>query len=403
MNAVSFLDLDFYKLTMGQFVWKHFRDVVDKYEFKNRTKDVALGSYISLDAIHKCISAYKAKSLTNEEADYLRSQGHFEEGYIKFLQKLKLPTPEFSVSVGSGTLNISVVGTWAEAIYWETVILSAVNELYCASLEEKMGGREALWTEGRKRLADKITILKKYPELKFTEFGTRRRYSLAWQEEVLRTLMHEVPEQLVGTSNVYLAMKLGLKPIGTMAHELLMSAAALFGDSDEDVLASHNKILDMWYDYYGEKFSIALTDTYGTEFFFRDFGKERAEKWKGFRQDSGDPFSFATKAVDFYINSGVNPKRKTLTFSDGLDVHKIIALFNGFSDRIGTGFGWGTDLTNDVGIKTLSLVMKAVECEGKGLVKLSDNLNKATGLPENIERFKKIFGYTNEKSEKLVY
>ena len=402
MNGFSFLDFDFYKLIMGQFVWKHFPDTIVKYEFKNRTKDVILGGIISISSVKQSLLEYKNSPLTKEEAEYLKSLGHFEDGYIEFLKNVQLPTPECSMS-DNGQLVVSVTGKWSEAIYWETVVLSSVNELYCASFKDGLGGKGKIFSEGHRKLDDKIALLKKYPGIRFSEFGTRRRHSLEWQEEVIKTLMKEVPEQFIGTSNVHLAMKYGISPIGTQAHEMFMVGSALFGDLDSDILGSHGKVLDMWYNYYGEKFSIALTDTYGTDFFFRDFGKERADKWKGLRQDSGDPFEFATKTIDFYVDSGVNPKRKTITFSDGLDVNKIVALYNGFSDRIGTGFGWGTDLTNDVGIKTLSLVMKATECNGRGLVKLSDNLNKATGLPENVERFKKIFGYVNEKSEKLIY
>lgn len=402
MSKTSFLDLDFYKLSMGQFVWKHFPDVMVKYEFKNRTKDVPLGNFVPLTFVEKSLSEYENARITNEEAEYLKSLGHFEDGYIEFLKNIELPSPECDMS-DRGQLTVSVEGKWSEAIYWETVVLSAVNEIYCNSFSTELGGKSNVFKEGHRRLADKIILLKKYPELRFSEFGTRRRHSLEWQEEVLRALIKEVPEQLIGTSNVHLAMKLRIPPIGTQAHELLMCSSALFGDSNEDVLNSQGKIFDMWYDYYGEKFSIALTDTYGTDSFFKCFGKERTEKWKGLRQDSGIPFDFATKAIEFYIANGVNPKRKTLIFSDGLDVNKIIALYNAFSDRIGVGFGWGTSLTNDCNIKTLSLVMKATECNGRGLVKLSDNIAKATGKPEDVERFKNIFKYTNTKEEQLIY
>ena len=402
MEQTSFLDLDFYKLSMGQFVWKYFHSEMVKYEFKNRTKDVILGNFVSVKSIQESLSRYKNSPLTEEEAQYLRGLGHFEEGYINFLKNITLPNPECYMN-NDGQMVISVSGKWSEAIYWETVVLSAVNELYCASFSTELGGKEKVFQEGKKRLADKILFLQKYPGIRFSEFGTRRRHSLEWQEEVLKTLIKEVPEQLMGTSNVYLAMKLGIKPIGTTAHEVDMIGSALFGDTDEDILCSHGNMLDMWYGYYGEKFSIALSDTFGSDFFLKDFGEERAKKWNGLRQDSGDPFKFAEKVIKFYISNGVNPKRKTIIFSDGLDVNKIIALYNAFNDRINVSFGWGTDLSQDTGIRPLSLVMKAVESNCKGLVKLSDNLAKATGSPENIERYKKIFGYINTQKEKLVY
>lgn len=398
----SFLDLDSYKCTMGQFVWKHFPDAVVKYEFKNRTKDVRLAEIVHPSLVEFELRKYSRLRITDEEALYLKSLGMFEDEYINFLKKIQLSKPIVSVTE-DGQLSISVEGRWCDEIYWETVVLSVVNELYCSKISESVD-KNAILEDGRNRLLEKISVLKKYPSIRFSDFGTRRRHSLAWQENVLNILLKEIPEQLIGTSNVYLAMKLGLMPIGTQAHELLMIGSVLFGNSDADVLSSHGKILDMWYEYYGERLSIALTDTYGTEFLFRDFGKERAEKWKGLRQDSGDPFAFASKAIEFYSSFGINPNDKTIVFSDGLDVNKIIALHNSYSDKINVTFGWGTNLSQDFSaIKPLSLVMKAVECNGNGLVKLSDNMSKATGTNENIERFKRVFGYSNVNKEKLIY
>jgi nicotinate phosphoribosyltransferase len=398
----SFLDLDFYKISMGQFVWKHFPDTIVKYEFKNRTKGVKLAEIVPVVLVGDAIRRYGKLKITEEEAQYLKSLGTLEDGYIEFLKNINLPRPVIS-EPADGQMSITVEGKWSEAIYWETVILSEVNELYCL-VANTMNGPSKIIEGGRKRLMDKISVLKKYPDIRFSDFGTRRRHSLKWHSEVIETLVKEVPGQLTGTSNVHLAMKYGIKPIGTMAHEMFMVGSALFGDSDVDILGSHGKILDLWYEYYGEKLSTALTDTYGTDFFFKDFGYERAKKWKGLRQDSGDTFIFANKALEFYTSLGINPKEKMIVFSDGLDINKIISLHNSYCEKIGVTFGWGTNLTQDFEeIAPLSLVMKAVECNGKGLVKLSDNIAKATGLEENVERFKRIFGYVNNKKENLVY
>ena len=148
-----------------------------------------------------------------------------------------------------------------------------------------------------------------------------------WQEYVLKTLKHEIPNQLIGTSNVFLAKKLGLKPVGTFAHELYMGFSGIFHKNEKEILSSHNKVLKMWWDYYGKRLSIALTDNYGVDFFFKDFSLEQAKKWIGLRHDSGDPIIFCEKAIRFYRKCGLDPKTKTIIFSNSLSVNIIIKIY----------------------------------------------------------------------------
>jgi len=171
---------------------------------------------------------------------------------------------------------------------------------------------------------------------------------------------------------------------------------------------THGRILDEWFELYGYGLSIALTDTFGTKYFFEDFGEERARKWRGFRQDSGDPVKFGEKAIAYYKSLGIDPMSKIIIFSDGLSLEKMIMLYNKFNGRIKIGFGWGTKLTNNVGLETLSIVMKAVRVISDGdteldnwLVKLSDNLNKAMGPKEEVALYVDVFDYTNTEREFL--
>jgi nicotinate phosphoribosyltransferase len=207
----------------------------------------------------------------------------------------------------------------------------------------------------------------------------------------------------MGTSNVYFARKYSLAPIGTMAHEMFMVMSGVMHGTDETIYASHNRVLQDWWDYYGFDLSIALTDTYGSDFFFRDLSLEQARNWKGLRQDSGDPVAFGEKAIRFYESRGIDPREKLIVFSDGLDIESIYQLTEHFAGRIKIAFGWGTNLTNDLGFGALSLVVKVVESCGHGTVKLSDNLAKAIGTPEDIERFKRVFGYTGTLFEACRY
>ena len=216
-------------------------------------------------------------------------------------------------------------------------------------------------------------------------------------------LAQEIPQQFLGTSNTAMAMQYGLLPMGTLAHEMYMVMAGMMADNDATIRASHNRVLQEWWDEYGWGLSIALTDTYGSDFFFRDMTAAAGAAWKGLRQDSGDPMAFGEKAIAFYERHGVDPRDKLLVFSDGLDLGTIIKLADHFAGRIRVSFGWGTNLTNDLGLEALSLVIKVVEANGRRTVKLSDNLAKATGEGHDIERYKRIFGHTVTTFEACKY
>lgn len=398
----SLLDLDYYKITMSQLAFKNFPKLKVKYAFNNRT-NIRLADIISKDDLIKEIEHVRELSKTpreQEDIDFLSYQGIFTPEFLEFFKTFELP--KVKVEVKDGQFDITTKGYWKSAIYWETIILSIVNELYYIS---KYEDHDRFISRGTNSLLLKVATLSQRPDILITDFGTRRRYNGLWQDDVVSIMSSNLQDSFLGTSNVKLAKKYNLNPIGTNAHELYMISTGLWNDNLRE---AHSKILDMWYDMYGYDLSIALTDTFGTKSFFEDFGEERVKNWKGLRHDSGDPIKFGEKAIEFYESHGVDPKEKLIIFSDGLSMNKIIQLADHFKGRIKVVFGWGTKLTNDVGAETLSIVMKAVEVISDGdtkidnkLVKLSDNLNKATGTPEDIERYKQEFGYTNTNRDRL--
>jgi nicotinate phosphoribosyltransferase len=317
--------------------------------------------------------------------------------------------PEVLIEKNEDRYRIETAGKWPEAIFWETLILNIVNELYFRGRLEADGVTtdtdrlEAFWRGGSERLRDKIARLKLLPDAHVMEFGNRRRFSGSWQETVVNYLMDEIPTSLIGTSNVRLAMNYGLKPSGTFAHEMYMIYSGLFRGSDEELRSSHNLVLRHWWEEYGEPLSVALTDTYGSGFFFRDLSPEQAANWKWLRHDSGDPFAFGERAIAFYQGLGIDPAGKGIVYSDGLDIDVIERIHARFAGRIGLVYGWGTNLTNDLGYPALSLVMKAIEANGNRLVKLSDNPAKATGPADEVERFKRVFGYEEGERVECTY
>lgn len=406
----SLLDTDFYKFTMGQLVFLKHRDVPVKYAFKNRTKGVRLGLVVDEKELRAELDHVMSLRFNNSELRYLRgaiddhNDRMFHEEYLQFLGDLRLPP--YKLSMDSNEFVLEFEGKWSEAIYWETFALSIVNELYYRKQVAELTEFECdvLKARGKMRLAAKIEALRKRPAIKFTDFGTRRRFSREWQDYVVRVMSKEFgPLDFRGTSNVALAMKHGLLPMGTSAHEMFMIMSGICHDSDGSIRASHGQVLQEWWGLYGYDLSIALTDTYGTDFFFTDFTKEQAHKWKGFRQDSGDPIAFGEKVLAFYKKHGIPADDKMIVFSDGLDVETMIRIHDHLAGKIRVSFGWGTNLTNDLGFPALSLVVKPVEACGYGLVKLSDNIAKAIGKPDDVDRFKKIFGYSSTDFQECRY
>lgn len=400
----SLLDVDFYKFTMGNFIFQFYRDVTVTFGMKNRTSKVRLADVIDEQELRAELDHVMTLSFTPSEIYYLRGmdvygKNIFSEEYLDFLKTLQLPPYELSVS--DGQFDLRFTGPWAAVSLWETIALCIVNELYYRALliDKTRFQRQAIYADGTRRLYDKIVELKKHPRINFIEFGTRRRFGRVWQSDITRALAEELPAtQFRGTSNTFLAFKHGFTPMGTSAHELQMVVGAL-ANSDAELLVSTGVVLDQWFDLYGPGLSIALPDTFGSEFFFKVFGEERARKWKGTREDSADPLLAGLERIKFYRSLGIDPKTKLWLPSDGLDLEKIIEIDNRYGDQLIVSYGWGTTLTNDLGLPTLSLVIKATAANGRGTVKLSDNLAKAMGPEQEVTRYKRVFGYTNDHSE----
>lgn len=390
MIIKSLLDIDFYKLTMCQFAWKHYSDVKIEYKFFNRNLNIKLGEIINIDVLKMEIENVRKLKFQEDELDYISSLNIFENDFIDFLKDLELPPVNIEKN-DKNNLNITTVGYWKEAILWETIILSLINELYYISKYQDL---YKLIEAGTNKNFIKYKELSE-SDILFADFGTRRRFSSQWQKDVVGIM--KSLKGFVGTSNVKLAKDLNLDPIGTNAHELYMIIAGLNVD---DLRGSWKKVLNMWYDMYGEDLSVVLTDTWGSEQFFNDFDLELAKKWKGVRHDSGDPFIFGDKVIEFYKEKDIEPKEKTIIFSDGLNLEMIKKLEEYFKGRINIAYGWGTGLTNDMNGDTLSIVMKAFKVISNGdklinnyLVKLSDDNGKHMGRKEDIEFYKKEFGY----------
>jgi nicotinate phosphoribosyltransferase len=395
--------LDYYKPTMSQLAYEQEPDAEVTFTFHNRGSQRLL-DYIDPANLQQRFNDMQKRGWQEQELDFLASQLNserervFSDGYLDYLRTNEIPPVNVHYDETIDDIAIDATGPWALATFWETVVMSEANEAYFEGylVAHEINPLE-VYEEGNRRLSEKIAILQTNPDIKFADFGTRRHFSLRWQEHVIERLTNECPGNLVGTSNVALAHKYGIRPIGTFAHEMPMAYAGLADARGEDVRSSHNHMLQDWYARYGKDLSVALTDTFGSEFFFSDFTREQAEAWKGVRHDSGDPVAFGEHLINFYEAHGIEAKTKTIVFSDGLDIGQIVSLQKHFEGRINILFGWGTTLTNDFGIKPLNVVMKATHVrlpDGReaDLVKLSDNEGKHTGPETKVREYQRIFG-----------
>jgi nicotinate phosphoribosyltransferase len=372
MIITSLLDTDLYKFTMMQVVLHQFPGAQVEYKFKCRNPGVPLASFA--EEIREEIRSLCSLSFKQGELQYLRSLRFIKSDFVDFLDLFKLNEKYIQVTpLPSGEVDITIQGPWLHTILFEIPVLAIVNEVYFRNTQKVPD-----LMEGRRRLDTKIAQLQGpgLETLKIADYGTRRRFSRAWHEEVLRVLSARLGTgpagQFAGTSNVYYAYALGLTPLGTMAHEYLQACQALGPRlRDSQIFA-----FESWAKEYRGDLGIALSDVYGFNAFLRDFDLYFCKLFDGARHDSGDPFSWGERMIAHYQHNRVDPKTKTLIYSDSLTIPRTIELFEQFRGRCQLAFGVGTNLTNDLGYEPLQIVIKMTRCNGQPVAKLSDSPGK---------------------------
>ncbi|KQN78932.1 MULTISPECIES: nicotinate phosphoribosyltransferase [unclassified Duganella] len=380
----SLLETDLYKFTMWQALLHGHPNAHTEYEFVCRNQ-TAYPLTELIEEIERELDHLCSMSFRDEELDYLRALRYIKSDFVDFLTVFRFQRKFIDVraDAATNTLVIHAAGPQVHVMGFEIYVLYIVNELYFRRFDQ-----QAALAEGRQRLGAKIALLKEFgltePQrlnpFEFSDFGVRRRFSGAWHDEVVQRLSREVPEYFKGTSNVYQAMKFGLVPIGTMAHEYMQSFQA-FGVRLRDFQKAS---LEAWVQEYRGDLGIALTDVVGMDAFLDDFDLYFAKLFDGLRHDSGDPVVWGEKALAHYAALRIDAKTKRLVFSDGLNLEKAISLYRHFADRIMAGFGIGTHLTNDVGLAPLNIVMKLVACNGQSVAKLSDSPGKTVCKDETF-------------------
>ncbi|MDR0615296.1 MAG: nicotinate phosphoribosyltransferase [Synergistaceae bacterium] len=385
----SLLENDLYKFSMWQALMHSHPGSRAEYSFLCRNKPEYPLAELAED-VDREIACLCSLFFSQDELDLHRSLSYTKDDFIDYLTVFRFQRRFVEIGASGGDLVIRAAGPLAHVMGFEIYVLYIISELYYRRLR-----KEGILEEARARLAGKVDFLRR--ELKGSDpatpfilfdFGLRRRYSGAWQREVVSTLTNELPDHFKGTSNVLLAKDLGITPVGTMAHEY-MQAFQAFGIRLRDFQKAS---LEAWVQEFRGDLGTALTDVIGIDAFLADFDLYFAKLFDGLRHDSGDPYAWGEKVIAHYQKLRIDPRTKRLVFSDSLDLSRAMAIYRHFKGRIQTSFGIGTNLTNDTPIPALNIVMKMTSCNGQPVAKISDSPGKTTGVdPTFMAYLRQVF------------
>ncbi|MEJ8572302.1 nicotinate phosphoribosyltransferase [Microbaculum marinum] len=405
----TLLDTDFYKLLMGSMIHRLHADVNVTFSLVNRTESVRLADEVDEGELRAQLDHARTLRFGKNELIWLAGNTFygrtqiFDPDYLAWLADFQLP--EYELTRHDGQYELRFEGPWRETSMWEVPALAIITELRSRAAVRGMNRFEldVLYARAKSRLWDKIErlrVLAKEGPLKVGDFGTRRRHSYLWQLWCVEALKEGLGDSLTGTSNVKMAMELGLEAIGTNAHELPMVYAAL-ADSDDELRASPYQVLADWATMYDGNLKVVLPDCFGTTNFLRN-APSWVAGWKGARPDSKPPIEGAEELISYWKAYGEDPMEKSIILSDGMDVDTIEASVRHLRGKTNVLIGWGTNLTNDFRgcapsgfdgqLKAISLVCKVTEADGRPAVKLSDNVTKASGPNDEVARYRRVFG-----------
>lgn len=377
----SLLENDLYKFSMWQALMHSHPGARAEYHFTCRnTPEYPLAELA--DDVNREISHLCTMYFSQDELDYLNSLSYIKDDFVDFLTLFRFQRRFLDIETKDGELIIRAKGPLVHVMGFEIYVLYIVSELYFRRTHTP-----AILEEARRRLREKIDCVKTMtagcdPAAPFIifDFGLRRRYSGAWQREVVETMTRDLPDNFKGTSNVLLAKEIGITPVGTMAHEY-MQAFQAFGIRLRDFQTA---ALEAWVHEFRGDLGTALTDVITIDAFLADFDLYFAKLFDGLRHDSGDPYQWGEKIIAHYKKLKIDPMTKKLVFSDSLTVPKALAIYRHFQGRIQTSFGIGTNLTNDTLKTPLNIVMKMVSCNGQPVAKISDAPGKTTASDETF-------------------
>ncbi len=390
---ISMIENDLYKFSMSYYYQRTTPEGIGTFSFTDRNGLKFTPEFVEM--LKEEFKKLESLALTDDEFNWCLSNIYFiPRCYFEWLRGFRFDSSIIQISLDEENhLHIEATDNIYKVTLYEIPILSTVSEVYY----RYMNLGEPDWNYIESQLERKVAMSNEH-QIRFANFGMRRRYSHYVEDRVTEYLAKNA-KYFIGSSTVYFAMKYqsikkDLKPIGTMAHELMMATAAFMGPKEANYY-----VMRKWAEIYGGAMGTMLPDCFTSEVFFRNFSLDMAKLYDGVRHDSGDPIAFGDKMIAKYESYHIDPRTKSIVFSDSLDFDKALEIHNYFKDRIGVSFGIGTNLTNDVGTaKPLNIVMKLKTFQVNPrqhiyrCVKLSDVPGKEIGDPDEVHSYKVILG-----------
>lgn len=392
METARFTDYqDQYKFPMGQLIHDQEPDAEVTFRLTNRKADtMRLADHIAPEELQERYDELRRTlRITPNEIEQLRRQEgkDYSEEFLTYLENMQLPEITVGLDSANNDLTAETTDQWNDTSLWEIPMLATLPELYYPRLMGSVGlTMSEVWNEGDRRLSDMISLLRDHPQVKFAEFGTRRRFSSEWQDHAVERFVTECPENFLGTSNPHLAAKYGVPAVGTNAHELAMVYAALEEERGGVAVDGQLRVINDWLERF-PSMPVALTDTFTTDFTLSAMMPEQYDAVQSYRIDSGDERVIGRRIIQALGRHGINPLTRTLFFSNSLTPEKAVGLAEHFDGQINVAFGIGGNAVNNMGLPGMNIVAKAVRANGRGTVKLSDDAGKHMGAPEDIQRY----------------
>jgi nicotinate phosphoribosyltransferase len=415
----TLLDTDFYKLLMLQMIWKLHRERQVAFQLTNRSSEVRLADIVDEREFVDQLDHARTVRLAKNELIWLAGNTFygtkqiFAPDFMEWLSGFRLP--EYELTRRDGQYELRFAGLWTDTTMWEIPALAIINELRARAAMRAMSrfDLDVLYARAKAKLWSKVERLRALAAegpLKISDFGTRRRHGFLWQRWCVEALQEGLGDNFIGTSNVKHAMDTGVEAIGTNAHELPMVYAALANDEAAMREAPYDVLRD-WARMYDGNLLVVLPDCFGTTSFL-ERAPDWVADWKGARPDSKEPIAGAEELIAWWRRRGRDPREKLIVLSDAMDIDSIETSVRALRGRVNLSFGWGTNLTNDFKgcapagvdgeLRAISIVCKVVEAEGRPAVKLSDNPNKELGTPDEIERYRRIFGVAGMTAQPVL-
>jgi nicotinate phosphoribosyltransferase len=416
----TLLDTDFYKLLMLQMIWKLHRERRVTFQLINRTTNVRIADVIDERELIDQLDHARSLRFAKNELIWLAGNTFygtkqiFEPAFMEWLAGFRLP--DYELIRKDGQFELRFEGRWTETTMWEIPALAIINELRARAAVRSMSrfDLDVLYARAKAKLwskVERLRVLAKEAPLRLSDFGTRRRHGFLWQRWCVEAMLEGLGEEsFIGTSNVKHAMDTGLEAIGTNAHELPMVYAAV-APNDEALRDAPYAVLRDWARMYGGNLLVVLPDCFGSTAFLSQ-APDWVADWKGARPDSKPPIPAARELIAWWRERGRDPREKLVVLSDGMDIDTIENSVRALRGQANVSIGWGTNLTNDFmgcapagvdgELRAISLVCKVVEADGKPTVKLSDNPNKILGPPEEVERYRRVFGAAGVSAQPVL-